>query len=96
MARQGSDGRHERAGHELLEELAQLRELDRRRQTYAPGSAAHDAATLEADRLGRLLMDRFRDLKQPRDPWSEARALQGTKPLDARWNVERPGKARLN
>jgi hypothetical protein len=96
MARQGSDGRNARAGHELLEELAQLRELDRRRLALAPGSAAHDVATLEADLRGRLLMDRFRDLKNPRDARSEARAMEAREPLDARWNVERPGNGRLN
>ena len=50
----------------LLRELADLRELDRRRNAHAPGSAAHDAATLEVDLRTRRVMDRFRDLKDRR------------------------------
>jgi hypothetical protein len=81
---------------ELLEELAQLRELDRRRQAHVPGSAAYDAATLEVDLRSRRLMDRFRDLKQPRDRRLEEQAVEGTRPLDARQSVERYEGSRLN
>jgi hypothetical protein len=96
MTRQEHHGRDARAINELLEELAELRELDRRRQAHAPGSAAHDAATLEADLRGRRLMDRFRDLKKkPRDARVETLALEETKPFEARWSPERGG-ARLN
>ena len=59
-------GRESITVEDLLRELAELRELDRRRNAHAPGSAAHDAATLEVDlRTGRV-MDRFRDLKERR------------------------------
>jgi len=51
---------------QLLRELDELRELDLRRNAHAPGSAAHDAATLEVDLRSRRLMDRFRDLKERR------------------------------
>ena len=51
---------------DLLRELADLRELDRRRNAHAPGSAAHDAATLEVDLRTQRVMDRFRDLKDRR------------------------------
>jgi len=51
---------------DLLRELADLRELDRRRNAHAPGSAAHDEVTLEVDRRTRRVMDRFRDLKDRR------------------------------
>lgn len=47
---------------ELLEELAELRELDRRRHAHAPGSPAHATATRELEQRTRRLMDRFRDL----------------------------------
>jgi hypothetical protein len=47
----------------LLKELDELRELDRRRNALSPGSAAHDAATLEVDLRTSRVMDRFRDLK---------------------------------
>ena len=89
-------GRDTKAINELLEELAELRELDRLRQTHVPGSVAHDAATLEVDLRSRRLMDRFRDLKQRRDRRSEARAVEGTEPLDVRQSVERHGGFRLN
>jgi hypothetical protein len=90
------DGRNTNAIDDLLKELAELRELDRRRQAHVPGSAAHDAATLEVDLRSRRLMDRFRDLKQGRDRPLEAGAVEGTKPLDARQGVERFGGSRLN
>ena len=81
---------------ELLEELAELRELDRRRQAHVPGSAAYEAATLEVDLRGRRLMDRFRDLKQRRNRRLEAQAVEGTRPLDAQQSVERYGGSRRN
>jgi hypothetical protein len=81
---------------ELLEELAQLRELDRLRQAHVPGSAAYDAATLEVDLRSRRLMDRFRDLKQRRDRRLEEHTVEGTTPLDARLSFERYGGSRLN
>jgi len=46
---------------ELLKELAELRELDRRRHAHAPGSPGRDAASTELDARSRRLMDRFRD-----------------------------------
>ena len=46
---------------ELLKELAELRELDRRRHAHAPGSPDRDAASTELDARSRRLMDRFRD-----------------------------------
>ena len=66
---------------ELLRELADLRELDRRRNAHAPGSAAHDAATLEVDLRTQRVMDRFRDLKERRlrEP---ARDEKVTRPMD--------------
>jgi hypothetical protein len=96
LTRQEHDGRDPKAINDLLAELAELRELDRRRQAHAPGSAAHDAATLEVDLRSRRLMDRFRDLKERRDRRLEERAVEGTKPLDARWSGERYGGARRN
>ena len=81
---------------DLLEELAELRELDRLRQAHVPGSAAYDAATLEVDLRSQRLMDRFRDLKQRRDRRLEAQVLEGTAPLDARLSVERYRGSRLN
>jgi len=96
VTRQENEGRDTTAISELLEELAELRELDRRRQAHAPGSAAHDAATLEVDLRSRRLMDRFRDLKDRRSRRLEAEAVEGTVPLDARVSAERHGGARLN
>jgi hypothetical protein len=49
------------AVEELLRELAELRELDRRRQTHAPGSSSREAASLEVDARSRRVMDHFRD-----------------------------------
>ena len=67
---------------DLLRELAELRELDRRRNAHAPGSAAHDAATLEVDLRTRRVMDRFRDLKDRRSR-QPAQDEQGTRHMDA-------------
>ena len=59
-------GRESITVEDLLRELAELRELDRRRNAHAPGSAAHEAATLEVDLRTKSVMDRFRDLKERR------------------------------
>jgi hypothetical protein len=81
---------HEAHGHdaivinELLQELDELRELDRRRNAHAPGSAAHDAATLEVDLRTRRVMDRFRDLKERRGAAATPPGADWTWPLDAR------------
>jgi len=76
---------------QLLQELAELRELDRRRNAHAPGSAAHEAATLEVDLRTRRVMDRFRDLEEGRrtgEMWTDS---GWTRPVDARdrWLQER-------
>jgi hypothetical protein len=91
-----SGSRDTNAISDLLEELAELRELDRLRQAHVPGSAAYDVATLEVDLRSRRLMDRFRDLKQRRDRRLEAQAVDGTRPLEARESVERYRGPRLN
>jgi len=69
---------------QLLRELDELRELDRRRNAHAPGSAAHDAASLEVDLRSRRLMDRFRDLKEGRLGTSGRADADWTRPLDVR------------
>jgi hypothetical protein len=69
---------------ELLRELAELRELDRRRNIHAPGSPARDAATLEVDLRSRRLMDRFRDLDERRLGAASRPGAAWTRPLDAR------------
>jgi hypothetical protein len=69
---------------QLLRELDELRELDRRRNAHAPGSAAHDAATLEVDLRTRRLMDRFRDLKERRLGAGARPGADWTRPVDAR------------
>jgi hypothetical protein len=96
-------GRDAAAINELLKELAELRELDRRRQDHVPGSAAYDAATLEVDLRGRRLMDRFRDLEQRRAGMLHDRArsqggldMDGTRRLDAQQSIDRDGGSRLN
>jgi hypothetical protein len=96
-------GRDAAAINELLKELAELRELDRRRQDHVPGSAAHDAAMLEVDLRGRRLMDRFRDFEQRRAARLDGRAgsldgldLDGTRRLDARQVVDGDQRSRLN
>jgi len=96
LASRTNDSGDSNAISKLLEELAELRELDRRRQACVPGSTAHDAATLEVDLRSRRLMDRFRDLKERRNTGLRRRAVEGTTPLDVRWSVERQGRARLN
>jgi hypothetical protein len=57
--------RDKRPINELLKELNELRELDRRRHTHAPGSPDHVAVTTELDTRTRRLMDRFRDEPRP-------------------------------
>ena len=83
---------------ELLRELEELRELDQRRNAHAPGSADHDAATLEVDLRSRRLMDRFRDLK---DGGSRASAsappnADWTMPVDVRRGMLRHRVSLLN
>ena len=96
-------GRDAATINELLKELAELRELDRRRQEHAPGSTAHDAATLEVDLRSRRLMDRFRDFEQRRAGRVDAPGgsldsidIDGTRWLDARQLAEREEGSRLN
>lgn len=89
-------GRDASAIDELLKELAELRELDRRRLAHTPGSAAHDAATLEVDLRGRRLMDRFRDFEQRRAGSLEGLEIEGTRRVDAQQVLDRNRGARLN
>ena len=63
VAIERSAGRDGPSIDELLEELTELRELDRQRHTHAPGSQDHQAVTTELELRTRRLMDRFRDLK---------------------------------
>jgi hypothetical protein len=83
-----SDQEHEPhdtvANEQLLRELDELRKLDRRRSALAPGSPAHDAATLEVDLRSRRLMDRFRDLKGRRSEAGGVVDREWTRPLDPR------------
>jgi len=81
---------------QLLRELDELRELDRRRNAHAPGSAAHDAATLEVDLRTRRLMDRFRDLKERDSDAVATRAGDWTRPLDVRNDLVRNRGSLLN
>ena len=81
---------------ELLRELDKLRELDQQRNAHAPGSAAHDAATLEVDLRSRRLMDRFRDLKERRSSAAAARDGAWTTPVDARRHLHTNRAALLN
>jgi hypothetical protein len=90
----------EHRGHdvidELLRQLDELRELDRRRNVHAPGSAAHDAAELEVDLRTRRLMDRFRDLKKRRGRTAELADADWTRPLDASDHLLRNRSSLLN
>jgi hypothetical protein len=80
---------------QLLHELDELRELDRRRNAHARGSAAHDAATLEVDLRSRRLMDRFRDLKDR--PTRDAEPNDDrTRPMDVKGQLDRDKAALLN
>jgi hypothetical protein len=81
---------------ELLRELDELRELDRRRNAHAPGSAAHDAATLEVDLRSRRLMDRFRDYRQRREYVVGSQGTEGTRPLDVRGRLLQNRASMLN
>jgi hypothetical protein len=96
-------GRDTRAINELLKELAELRELDLRRQDHVPGSAAHDAATLDVDLRSRRLMDRFRDFEQRRagrldGPGGNLDGLDvhGTRHPDGQQLADRKDRSRLN
>lgn len=89
------DGGESSSIGELLDELAELRELDRRRQAHAPGSAAYDAATLEVDLRSRRLMDRFRDLQQRRERAPATRQVEDTRPVTQPL-AERNGGSRAN
>ena len=59
-----ANDRHERENDvavlSLLAELAHLRELDRRRHSHKPGTAADAAAIAEVDAQNRRVMDLFR------------------------------------
>jgi hypothetical protein len=88
-------GRDTTVIEQLLHELDELRELDQQRNAHAPGSAAHDAATLEVDLRSRRLMDRFRDLKQRRKH-DAARVDDLTRPMRARRHLPRGRSALLN
>ena len=94
--RQESQGHKASLVDRLLKQLAELRELDRRRLAHAPGSAAHDAATLEVDLRSRRLMDAFRDLQRRRTRQVVARDLAETQPIDPRAYGARAGGSRLN
>jgi len=94
--RQESQGRDADTIERLLRELAELRELDRRRQGHTPGSVAHDAATLEVDLRGRRLMDAFRDLQRRRNERFASREISETLPVDPRAYGARAGGSRLN
>lgn len=63
MAHERGNGRDGPSIDELLEELTELRELDQRRHSHAPGSPDHEAMTRELELRSRRLMDRFRDIK---------------------------------
>ena len=84
MAHDANKGHEAIVINELLQELDELRELDERRNAHAPGSAAHDAATLEVDLRTRRVMDRFRDLKERRGAAATPPGADWTRPLDAR------------
>lgn len=94
--RQESQGRDTDSIDQLLNELAELRELDRLRQALAPGSAAHDAATLEVDLRSRRLMDAFRDLQRRRTQRAASREISGTRPIDPKAFGTGAGGSRLN
>ncbi|HEV8516110.1 MAG TPA: hypothetical protein VGQ47_00560, partial [Candidatus Limnocylindrales bacterium] len=55
-------GREAPANEALLGELAELRELERRRRVEHPAPEVDQVADDEIDRRTRRLMDRFRDL----------------------------------
>ena len=96
MAEREHRGSDASAISELLKELAELRELDRRRQVHAPGSVAYDAATLEVDLRGRRLMDRFRDFEQRRAGKRAGPDIEGTRRVDPQHFLDRNGGSRLN
>jgi hypothetical protein len=90
------EGRDSIVIDELLRELEELRELDRRRNAHAPGSTAHDAAMLEVDLRSRRLMDRFRDFRERREPTVGRQGKEGTRPLDARSTLAQYRESLLN
>jgi len=61
LANQGDLERNPPATDDLLRELSELRELDQRRNMYAPGSTLHERATAEIDARTQRVMDHFRD-----------------------------------
>ena len=63
MAGERAKGRDGPSIDELLEELTELRELDQRCHTHAPGSPDHIELTNQLDLRTRRLIDRFRDLR---------------------------------
>jgi hypothetical protein len=70
--------RDEAAMRELLAELDALRELDRRRQGYVPGTPAFEAASSEVDARANRVMDRFRDVGLLARTPAEGSRAQGT------------------
>jgi hypothetical protein len=96
LAKQENERRRARAIDELLRELAELRELDHKRNAQAPGSAAHDAATLAVDLKSRRLFDRFRDLKRRRAQTVERSRLTETRQLLLPRRVIRRGDSQAN
>lgn len=74
LSHEHGKGRDGTSIDELLEELAELRELDRRRNAHAPGSSAHESVSREVESRTRRLMDRFRDLKTRRAVYEPAPA----------------------
>jgi hypothetical protein len=96
LVQRKNEGRDAHAIDELLNELAELRELDRRRQAHAPGSAAYDAATLDVDLRSRRLMDRFRDLKRARGAKAARGEIDDTWHVDAQEVLDQQGGSHLN
>jgi len=90
------EGRDSLVIEELLRELEELRELDRRRNAHAPGSTAHDAAMLEVDLRSRRLMDRFRDFRDRRERTVGGQGIEGTRPLDVRSRLVQYRESLLN
>ena len=90
------EGRDSIVIDELLRELEELRELDRRRNAHAPGSVAHDAAMLEVDLRSRRLMDRFRDFRERGEPTVGRQVKKGTRPLDVRSTLVQYRESLLN
>jgi hypothetical protein len=99
MTDKEQDGRDAIVIDQLLQELDELRELDRQRNAHAPGSAAHDAATLEVDLRTRRVMDRFRDLTESPVRAASQLAEPGadwTRPVDAHSHLNEDRGSLLN